>query len=283
MALGQLIKKFVPPVMKDFVKYLRREKYLYYFGEFSSFVEAEQECLFGGYTAPNIIDQVDAATQQVRNGEALYEQDGICFYEVNNNYELLAALLYVKASLGRLSVLDFGGALGSTYFRYRKLLEEIEATWCVVEQKHYIDRGREKVPEIPFYYTMDEALESPDCPNVLLLSGVLQYLDEPYRWFEDMLSKGFAYIILDETAFNIDEKAKNQIMLQHVPANIYKAIYPVNLLGQNELNAFIGQAGYEIAWEWVYRGGQIPIKTGFGFKDTVDKGLLLKMTSKRTK
>lgn len=276
MPLWQMAKQFVPPVMKDFVKYLCRDKYLYYFGEAASFAEAEEKCLLGGYTASNIIDQVDSATQKVRKGEALYEQDGICFYEVNNNYELLAALLYAKACLGRLSVLDFGGALGSTYFRYRKLLEEIEATWCVVEQKHYIDRGRERVPEIPFYYTMDEALESPDCPNVLLCSGVLQYLEGPYCWFSEMMAKGFDYIILDETAFNTDETAKNKVMLQHVPASIYKATYPVNLLGQDELRTLIIQAGYEIVWEWVYRGGQIPIKIGFGFEDTVDKGLLLK-------
>lgn len=276
MPICQMIKKVVPPIIKEFVKYMRRDKYLYYFGEFASFTEAEEKCLRGGYTAPNIIDQVDSATQKVRKGEALYEQDGICFYEVNNNYELLAALLYVRGCLERFSVLDFGGALGSTFFRYRKLLQELEATWCVVEQKHYIDRGREKVPEIPFYYTMDEALASPDCPNVLLLSGVLQYLDEPYRWFADMLAKGFDYIILDETAFNTDEAAKNKVMLQHVPASIYKAIYPVNLLGQDELKTFVLRSGYEIVWEWVYRDGQIPIKTGFGFEDTVDKGLLLK-------
>lgn len=278
MTIKQTIKKYIPPVVWDTLKYLRKEKQLYYFGNFVNFAEAEEQCLRmqGGYNAINILKSVDAATQKVRRGEALYEQDGVCFYKPNINYELLAALLYTKAILGAISVLDFGGALGSTYFRYRRLLEEIGAKWCVVEQKHFIDKGNETVPEISFYYNMDEAITSESKPNVLLLSGVLQYLDEPYRWFEDMLGKGFEYIILDETCFNKDNEATNKVMLQHVPASIYKAVYPVNLLGHDELCAQIEAADYEVVWEWVYRGGQIPIKTSYGFKDTVDKGLLLK-------
>lgn len=238
-----------------------------------------QQKYAGGYDALKILNQVDSATQKVREGKALYEQDGRCYDEPNNNYELIAALLHAKVRLSELSVLDFGGALGSTFFRYRQLLEEIEANWCVVEQKHFIDRGRQTVPEIPFYYNMDKALAAPNKPNVLLLSGVLQYLDEPFKWFADMLSRDFSYIILDETAFQIDENIKTKVMLQHVPASIYSAIYPLNLFGQKEFKTFIAEHGYEIVWEWIYRGGQIPIKTMFGFTDTVDKGMLLKKVS----
>jgi len=65
-------------------------------------------------------------------------------------------------------------------------------------------------------------------------------------------------------------------MLQHVPESIYKAVYPINLLGYNELKDQIEQSGYEIVWEWNFYGGQIPIKDGLFFRDTVDKGMLLK-------
>ena len=230
----------------------------------------------GGYNTPNIIDTVDNSTQKVRRGEALYEQDGVCFYEPNNNYELLAALLYAKTQLDELSVLDFGGALGSTYFRYRNLWDELGVKWCCVEQEHFVARGKKTVPEISFFYNMDEALSSANKPNVLLLSGVLQYLDDPTVWFASMLDKGFKYIILEETAFDTDKHAGNKIMLQHVPESIYKAVYPINLLGYNELKDQIEQSGYEIVWEWNFYGGQIPIKDGLFFRNTVDKGMLLK-------
>ena len=278
MAIKQIVKMFIPPILWNVKKYLCQESQLYYFGDFDTFKEAEKkcDCMRGGYNAQNILNQVDEATQKVRRGEALYEQDGVCFYEPCVNYELLSALLYVKSMVGEISVLDFGGALGSTYFRYRRLLDDIKAKWCVVEQKHFIDCGRKKVPEIPFYYNMDEALASDSKPNVLLLSGVLQYLDEPYIWFDDMLSRGFDYIILDETCFQKNEKAPNKVMLQHVPSSIYKAVYPVNLLSHEKLREKITSLGYEVVWEWIYRGGQIPIKKGWIFKDTVDKGLLLK-------
>ena len=179
--------------------------------------------------------------------------------------------------------------VGSTYFRYKNLIEELSIKWCVVEQKHFIDRGKETVHEIPFYYSIDEAVReqgdnSPyatsksSCiiPNVLLLSSVLMYLDKPYEMFETMLQKGFDYIIIDESAFFTNDDSNERIMLQHVPASIYSAVYPLHVFGLTSFREFISKHGYEILWEWTYSGGQIPIKSGFALKDTIDKGFLLK-------
>lgn len=262
------------------IKQIPLEERLYYFGDFSSYAEAERKCkeLCGGYNAPNILQQVNEATQKVRAGKALYEQDGVCFYEPLYNYELLASLFFIKATEGKLNVLDFGGALGSTYYRYKNFWQKLNAMWNIVEQKHFVDCGKINEPEINFYYTIDEA-KSEHNINVLLLSSVIQYLDDPYKWFENLCSKDFKYIILDETAFSLDENAKKQILLQHVPKSIYKAIYPVHLLGLKEFHKIINKVGYEIIWEWKYRFGSIPIKTDTDFRDTVDKGIFLKKRS----
>ncbi|MCI8557257.1 MAG: methyltransferase, TIGR04325 family [Lachnospiraceae bacterium] len=273
-----LFKKFIPPIAFDIWKRTHLNENLYYFGRFDTWEEALQESnrLGGDYEDQEIIERVEEATQKVRQGEALYEQDGVCYYEENNNWELIASLLYTKSMLGRISVLDMGGALGSTYFRYRSLLVDMEADWCVVEQKHFVDRGKEAIPEIDFYYSVDEAVTLGNMPNTLLLSSVLMYLNEPYKMLQDMLKKRFEYVIIDESAFFTKENAKDQIMLQHVPASIYEAVYPTHIFGLNKFRKFVNKCGYEIIWEWVYRGGQIQIKTNKGLKDTIDKGFLLK-------
>lgn len=248
-------------------------------GGYSSWHEAIEvsKRIGGDYENKNIIDQVVAATQKVRHGEAIYEQDGVCFYEPHNNFQLLTTIFYTKAMLGNISVVDFGGALGSTYFHYRDILSAIETKWCVVEQKHFVDCGKANVPEIDFYYNLDEALASANKPNVLLLSSVLQYLDAPYKWLGDMLCKGFSYVIVDRTAFQYDIKAKDKIVLQNVPASIYKAVYPLHLLGLEEFKCLIGKCGYEVIWEWSEYDDHIPLKKGLTFEETIDRGFLLHM------
>lgn len=94
--------------------------------------------------------------------------------------------------------------------------------------------------------------------------------------FRNMLTKDFQYIIIDESAFFTDEKAIDSIMLQHVPPSIYNAVYPAHIFGLEKFRNFVHDNSYSIMWEWTYSGGQIPIKTAFGFKDTIDKGFLLK-------
>lgn len=113
-----LLKKLMPPIAFEIWRHTRLNESLYYFGKFDTWEEALQESnkLGGDYEAQCIIDRVDRATQMVRSGEALYEQDGVCYYKESNNWELMAAMLYVKSMLGEISVLDIGGGAGQHIF-----------------------------------------------------------------------------------------------------------------------------------------------------------------------
>lgn len=286
MRVKSFIRKCIPPIVKDIRRRIHLKDYLYYFEEFATWEDAlKRSHEFGGdYEDAKILDQVDEGIQKVRNGEAEYEQDGVVSYVKNNNWQLLSALFYVNSVLAgkgqKISVLDMGGALGSTYFRYRDMITDIEADWCVVEQKHYVDRGREKIPEIKFYYSVEDAIQSENKPNVLLLSSVLMYLDRPYEMLGEMLKNNFEYVIVDENAFFAEEDHKDKIMLQHIPPWIYSAVYPAHIFGLNKFKKFVSNCGYEIKWEWMFTGGSIPIKTNKGMIDTIDKGFLLKNSNK---
>ena len=113
-------------------------------------------------------------------------------------------------------------------------------------------------------------------PNVLLLSNVLMYLDEPYSMFKRMLSKEFEYVIIDTNAFFSDADEKARFMLQNVPPSIYKAVVPAYIFGLNDFRLFIDEAGYSIIWEWICGDRTMPIAPAFPEKRTLVKGFLLK-------
>ena len=68
---------------------------------------------------------------------------------------------------------------------------------------------------------------------MLVLSSVLQYLENPNQWIEKFNDLKIDYIIIDRTAF-INAK-KDMITIQNVPESIYKANYPAWFFNQEKL------------------------------------------------
>src|SRR5688572_1444471 len=104
-----------------------------YHGDFGSWSEAKR--ISHGYAHPSVIEKVVFAARAVRDGYALWERDTVLFYEQSANEPLLRALNYVATtSDGRLALLDFGGALGSTWWQHRPWLANLaHVGWSVVE------------------------------------------------------------------------------------------------------------------------------------------------------
>src|SRR5436305_14010450 len=93
-------------------------------GNYKSWEEAERDST--GYAAPEILQKTRAALLKVKAGEAAFERDSVIFDTMQYNFSLLAGLLRAAAANhGRLSVLDFGGSLGSTYFQQRSFLCDV--------------------------------------------------------------------------------------------------------------------------------------------------------------
>jgi putative methyltransferase (TIGR04325 family) len=136
---------------------------------------------------------------------------------------------------GELHVLDFGGSLGSGYFQNRKFLSQLKAvSWNVVEQVHFIENGKRFVEDdvLKFHSSIEESVKAIS-PNVILLSSVAQYLPSPQSLFNQINSIEADILIFDRTPFTIANK--NTICIQYVPADIYKASYPMWLLSRHKL------------------------------------------------
>ena len=196
-----------------------------------------------GYDAPVIVEKTRAALLKVKNGAAAFERDSVLFDKPDYPFPIINAMLgQALRSEGRLSVLDFGGSLGSSYFQCRSCFSGLKVLrWHVVEQAAHVACGRRDFEneELRFYETVDECFTAEPEPNVLLLSGVLPYLKAPHTELERLLDLNIPTVIIDRTAFLPGDV--DRLAVEQVPAAIYQASYPFWFLSETKFQHAIGK------------------------------------------
>lgn len=229
-----LIKEFAPPILNT----LRWFSFKYgWKGNYKSFEEAQIKC--AGYDENHILKRIIETTNKVRNNEAVYERDGLIYDEVYINYHLLSTLLFISArNKNSLTVIDFGGSLGTSYYQNIKYLSHVEnLNWYIIEQENYVNVGKESFENehVKFFHTMEECLKENPKPDLLLLSSSLQYIKNPYAILKHIQSFKVPYIMLDLVGFN--RKSRDRITIQHVPPIFYgvEASYPCTFFNKEKL------------------------------------------------
>ena len=196
-----------------------------------------------GYDAPVIVEKTRAALLKVKSGAAAFERDSVLFDKPDYPFPIIAAMLsQALRSDGRLSVLDFGGSLGSSYFQCRSFFGALKLLrWHIVEQPAHVACGRcdFESKELRFHETVAEFLKAEPEPNVLLLSSVLPYLKAPHTELEKLLSLNIPTVIIDRTAFLHGDK--DRLTVERVPAAIYQASYPFWFLSETKFQQAIAK------------------------------------------
>ncbi|MBC7747652.1 MAG: methyltransferase, TIGR04325 family [Methylotenera sp.] len=225
------------------------EKYGW-FGDYPSWEEAKNDT--SGYDSNVILEKVKNSLLKVKNGEAIFERDSFIFDEIQYSWGVLAALsLEASKNKGKLEVLDFGGSLGSGYFQNRQALQHLESLhWSILEQDHFVDCGKENFEneQLSFFHDYEEFSSKRPKPNVLLLSSVIQYLEEPFPILTKLLSYNISTVVIDMTTFI--EGDGDMITIQKVPPHIYEASYPTRFFNKEKLINFFVQHGYQKMGEW---------------------------------
>ena len=219
--------------------YYRYIKSWGYFGDYKTWQSAVADC--EGYDAAPILERVLTAARAVQNGEAEYERDGFLFYEKHEIDNLTFGLNKVVDEYEQLSVLDFGGSLASLYHQHSDFLSQFPIiNWCVVEQKHFVDVGKKEfeTETLKFEYSIEEAVEKYK-PNIMLISSVLQYLENPYLWLDEIVKHKIPYLWIDRTPFS--DRKTDWILKQIVHPKVYKATYPVYILSLLKFKNYIQQ------------------------------------------
>ncbi len=233
------------------VQFLQRKRAaVQYEGNYPDWQAAS--CNAKGYDAGNILEDVKNSVAEVLKGNAVFERDSVLFYTEEPNYPLLAAVFRALNGKKDLKLLDFGGGLGSVYFQNRKYLSCLEKiSWRIVEQKHFVDAGRELFcsynTPVSFYFTLDEAMKGWK-PDIVLLSGVLQYLPDYKAILEDIKKHNIETIVIDRCLCWCED-LPHRYCIQSVSKAIYKASYAVQLFNLQDLISVLSPE-YQVDDTW---------------------------------
>jgi putative methyltransferase (TIGR04325 family) len=238
-----LLKELAPPIVTS----LRWYSFKYgWKGSYPSYQDAKARCK--GYDEDHILNRIRETTRQVKNNEIAYERDGIAYDEVQMNFPMLKTLLYVASkNNNELTVIDFGGSLGTAYYQnlpYLKHLKKLR--WCIIEQPSFVDAGRAEFENehIKFYHDIEECLAE-NTPQLFMICSVLQYLEKPYELLEEVKKTNIPYLLLDYIGYN--DKQEDRITIQHVPPVFYgiEASYPCRFFSRNKINNLLNDRYYK--------------------------------------
>jgi putative methyltransferase (TIGR04325 family) len=246
------IIKYIPPIIIDVLKH--SIGVVIWQGVYSDWNKALKKT--DTYATDEILYKVSEATTKVLLGEYPYERDGVVFNEMQYNFPLLTCFGYVAAknvknSSGQLSVVDFGGSLGSSYISNKWFLQNSVNMWIVVEQPHFVDRGKHLFAgdkTVRFAKDIDDILATIKGNNknnidVAMFSSVLQYLEKPHELLQQYIRYlSPKYIIVDRTSFS-DSNAF--VSLQRVKKGIVKSSYPIHFLNWSGMLSLFEKYDYQ--------------------------------------
>ncbi len=240
------LKKVQSKINKKIAKWKNPRKPVWS-GDYSSWKEAQQ--ITEGYDADEILEKCLQSVLKVKKGLAVYERDSFIFDEIEYSEDLLKCLETVYTQNNNsLTVLDFGGSLGSTYFQNKYRLSHLKhLDWNIVEQEQFVKAGNDFVAgeQLHFYYSIKECLSAKKV-DVILLSSVLQYIEQYQQLLQEINVHQIPYIILDRTS--IVNYKRPIITVQVVPEEIYKASYPCWFFNKNEVVSQLSK--YETVFEF---------------------------------
>ena len=167
------------------------------------------------------------------------------------------------------AVLDLGGACGAHYFTFKKFFgDRIRLKWVVVETEvmcRFAERLR--TDDLTFLPDLSEALRSLGTPDLLHVSGVLQWVEKPYEMLDKLVKTGARYLLLSRlalTAKSEDLVTVHRSMLSWngkgpLPPGMQdrEVAYPYVFLSEHKLAPYL--AGYERVAEFDDKTALLPI------------------------
>lgn len=241
-----------------------------FYGEYAEWRSALEQT--SGYDSQGVLERVRAAASRAARAEATFERDGTVLNDAEPPFPLLTALLRAANERGgSLSVLDFGGSLGSVYYQCRPFLMNLSGLrWIVVEQPQFVESGRKLFEDdvLKFAVTVDEAIQK-STPDVILFSAVLQYLEKPLDAVKWAVEIAPPTIVIDRTPL-VPSLHESRIAVQKVPRRLGSASYPLWLFNRDQLVApTLGR--YRVLVEYDAVDGVM----SYGFKRVEFKGFIL--------
>ncbi|MHB9140117.1 MAG: methyltransferase, TIGR04325 family [Victivallaceae bacterium] len=274
----QSVRSWLPPALSRLKATLFSSE-ISFNGDFPEWNDAL--AVTSGYDADGILKKAAKAAKAVASGNAVFERDSVLFDEIQYSWPVLAGLLKAAADeRGHLRVLDFGGALGSSYYQNRKFLEQLqEVKWGIVEQDNFVECGKREFETdvLKFFHSIEEAAKTCEF-NVILLSSVLPYLKDPYNMLAQAVKLGTETVIIDRTP--VLPGNADRLTVQKIPDTIYHASYPAWFFSEEKLLNFMGEK-YSLLVKFDTLGGEVRLRDPVATAMTKGYIFSLKETERR--
>ncbi len=229
MNIKSLLKLIVPPL------FLRSRRNPDVFGEFASWESALEASGKIGYSTGNQNELRIFRSQLASN-----VQPSVWAWTT-----LAAVLFAATLRPNKLSVIDFGGGYGETYWQFRDFVgSNTSIEWNVVEieGKVLIGKAEFQNDSIKFFRGIEEIPATID--SCLLFGGVLQYLSDPYALVAESLLHRPLIVALDRTPLLDDANGGEQFFVQKVPEAISGSAHPLRILNKERLENIFHSCGY---------------------------------------
>ena len=229
--------------------------YKYYKGPYKKWSQAKHQS--SGYNDKKILYRVRNSALIAKNSKNKFEVDSLIFKRPYRNkfFEKILKNLSKKKSI---NIIDFGGSLGSTYYRYKNIFsKKNKLQWSIIEQKSFVKIGKKEFKErnLSFYFNFkDLKLKIKNKKiNIFLLSSSIQYIGNYKKIINEINSLNPDHIIFLKTPVNLLNS--DRIYIEKVPKDIYGLSYPSWVFSKKKLiNSF---SNYKIVYDkkvkpWIY-------------------------------
>lgn len=258
MSKADTIKNLLPPCLLPVLRWWCGASFKGNYSNWDAAMEASS-----GYEEKNTLEYIIESSRKVRDGECSYERDGTIFENIEYAWPLLTGIMTAAANnQGNLKVLDFGGALGSSYRQNLAFLNTLQDVfWAVIETPELTKAGKSEfqTESLVFFDSIDSACE--DCHyDVALLASVLPYLSKPYTILKDIIARSPDFIVLDRTM--VRSFKEDRLTVQTNSSMIGKSSYPAWFFSEaNLLAAF--EPDYQLVSDFSALGDKVLLRSPF--------------------
>lgn len=245
----KLIKFILPVFIINIINVILKRN-IKIIGNYSSWEKALENST--GYNDDKIFQKLKESFLKILDGKAQYERDSVLFYEEKINYSLIQIINEIRLKLKKkIDILDFGGSFASIYFQNKSILKNnFFCLWSVIEQKNIVKYVNSKkiykklislYNNLYFYPSLKNFYKCHN-PDLVIFSGVLQYLTQPHDVLLSLIEKKVKYILILRTPLH---DRQEQIMVQKVPKSIYKSSYPIRIFNEKDFLNFFKNHNYK--------------------------------------
>ncbi|MEO8242239.1 MAG: methyltransferase, TIGR04325 family [bacterium] len=172
-----------------------------------------------------------------------------------------------------MTILDAGGHFGTKYIAFRGLLKLHDVSWTVYDLPETVSAGRaaQLRGDVPMEVGFTDDLAKVLPTDLLLASGLLQYLDIPFPDFLARLPNRPRHILLNKVA---TRDGPSVTTLERIgPARV-----PYQIRCRGAFEGELADAGYRIADSWEIASLGHVIDTHPDLGRSVSRGYLLQRT-----